>query len=173
MEMGFSEKQLMAMDKDTVIQLHFSLKGEMKKQSEELHALNEKMQLLMEQVILSNKARFGRSTEKAEITGQLHFEFVDGDTVPILNEAEAESHLEDPEPEDLLDPSLKEIRKKQKGKRAADMEGLLKGSPVTPSLASCILDEKYVSAVPLYRQELVFTDPLLKYGFTLINHICL
>ena len=124
MEMEFSEKQLMAMDKDAVIQLFLSLQGEMKKQSEELHALNEKMQLLMEQVILSNKARFGRSTEKAGIKGQLHFEFVDGDTVLILNEAEAESHLEDPEPEDLLYPSLKERRKKQKGKRAADMEGL-------------------------------------------------
>lgn len=42
----------------------------LRKVREELHASNEKMQLLMEQVILGKQNRFGRSSEKMEDSSQ-------------------------------------------------------------------------------------------------------
>ena len=41
--------------------------------TKELHASNEKMQLLMEQVILGKQNRFGRSSEKMEDTARSVF----------------------------------------------------------------------------------------------------
>ena len=47
------------------------------------------MQQMMEQLILSNKSRFGRSSEKLEDTSQIRFMEVDG-TIVFFNEAEAD-----------------------------------------------------------------------------------
>ena len=44
--------------------------------TKELRASNEKMQLLMEQVILGKQNRFGRSSEKMEDTSQMSFQEV-------------------------------------------------------------------------------------------------
>lgn len=57
------------------------------------------MQLMMEQIVLSNKNRFGRSSEKMTAPGQIRFMEVDGKIV--FNEAEAVCDLSAPEPEDL------------------------------------------------------------------------
>lgn len=40
--------------------------------------------------------------------------------------------------------------------KAAHPRGLLKGSPVSPSIAAAIMNDKYVNAVPLYRLEKEF-----------------
>ena len=91
---------------------------ELTKQTE---ALNEKMQLMMEQLILSKKNRFGRSSEKLEDPNQIRFMEVNG-TIVFFNEAEAVCDLEAPEPEEL---ELKKVRpKKQAGKRTADLSDL-------------------------------------------------
>lgn len=83
--------------------------------------MDEKMQKLMEQVILSYKARFGRSSEKMDDPQQISFTMVDGEVV-FFNEVEAEADLEAPEPDDL------EVKpkhgKKTKSKKAKDLEGI-------------------------------------------------
>ena len=89
--------------------------------TKELHASNEKMQLRMEQVILSKQNRFGRSSEKMDDTDQISFREVDGSIV-FFNEAEAVSDISVSEPEDLELRSPKQS--KRKGKKEADLSGL-------------------------------------------------
>ncbi|WP_390565944.1 IS66 family transposase [Blautia producta] len=89
--------------------------------TKELHASNEKMQLLMEQVILGKQNRFGRPSEKMDDTNQISFREVDGSIV-FFNEAEAVSDLSVSEPEDLELRSPKQS--KRKGKKEADLSGL-------------------------------------------------
>lgn len=62
--------------------------------------LNDKMQLMMEQIVLSNKSRFSRSSEKMTDPGQIRFMEVDGKIV-FFNEAEAVCGLTAPELDDL------------------------------------------------------------------------
>ena len=45
----------------------------MEKVSADLHSLDTRMQIMMEQLILANKNRFGRSSEKMEDTQQMRF----------------------------------------------------------------------------------------------------
>ena len=66
--------------------------------TKELHASNEKMQLLMEQVILGKQNRFGRSSENMDDASQISFREVDG-TIVFFNEAEAVCNLTASEPE--------------------------------------------------------------------------
>ena len=89
--------------------------------TKELHASNEKMQLRMEQVMLSKQNRFGRSSEKMDDTDQISFREVDGSIV-FFNEAEAVSDISVSEPEDLELRSPKQS--KRKGKKEADLSGL-------------------------------------------------
>ena len=84
-------------------------------------ALNDKMQLMMEQLVLSKKSRFGRSSEKMAGPGQIRFMEVDGEIV-FFNEAEAVCGLDAPEPEQLEVPTLHPVKKK--GKKEQDMSGL-------------------------------------------------
>ena len=84
-------------------------------------ALNDKMQLMMEQLVLSKKSRFGRSSEKMAGPGQIRFMEVDGEIV-FFNEAEAVCDLDAPEPDSLELQQPK--KKKQAGKREADLAGL-------------------------------------------------
>ena len=74
--------------------------------TDEVHALNEKMQLIMEQLVLANRNRFGRSSEKMADAEQICFQEVDGNIV-FFNEAEAVCDLDAPEPEDLELPKTK------------------------------------------------------------------
>lgn len=76
---------------------------------------------MREQVILENKNRFGRSSEKMSDPEQICFMEVDGNIV-FFNEVEAVCDLEASEPDNLeLNVSKK---KKQSGKKAADISGL-------------------------------------------------
>lgn len=92
----------------------------------ETKALNDKMQKMMEQLVLANNNRFGRKTEKMSDTNQICFMEVDGKIV-FFNEAEAVSDLDANEPEELAINAI--YGKKTSGKRAVDMKDfLLSGS---------------------------------------------
>ena len=53
--------------------LFLCLQDQMEELTKQTQALNDKMQLMMEQIVLSNKSRFGRSSEKMTDPGQIRF----------------------------------------------------------------------------------------------------
>ncbi len=117
----YTEEQLNSVEKPFLIQLLLQQQEQLEAITKELHASNEKMQLLMEQVILGKQNRFGRSSEKMEDTSQICFCEVDG-TIIFFNEAEAVCDLNAAEPEDLeLKPSK---QTKRRGKKEDDLSGL-------------------------------------------------
>ena len=121
MAFKYTEEQLNTVDKSLLIQLFLQQQEQLELLTKEVHETNEKMQQLMEQIILGKKDRFGRSSEKMSDEGQICFLEVDGDIV-FFNEAEAVCDLESGEPEDL---ELKPARRpKQKGKKADDISRL-------------------------------------------------
>lgn len=121
MAFKYKEEQLNKLDKELLISLFLGMQDQMEELTKQTEALNEKMQLMMEQLILSKKNRFGRSSEKLEDPNQIRFMEVNG-TIVFFNEAEAVCDLEAPEPEEL---ELKKAKpKKQAGKRAADLSAL-------------------------------------------------
>ena len=120
MAVKYTEEQLNSVDKSFLIQLLLQQQEQLEAITKELHASNEKMQLLMEQVILGKQNRFGRSSEKMEDTSQICFREVDG-TIVFFNEAEAVCDLNAAEPEDLELKSPKQP--KRKGKKEADLSG--------------------------------------------------
>ena len=121
MAVKYTEEQLNSVDKSFLIQLLLQQQEQLEAITKELHASNEKMQFLMEQVILGKQNRFGRSSEKMEDTSQICFREVDG-TIVFFNEAEAVCDLNAAEPEDLELKSLKQP--KRKGKKESDLSGL-------------------------------------------------
>ena len=82
-------------------------------QQEQLQKLNDNLEKLIEQVRLANERRFGRKSEKLDvIDGQLSlFDEAENEADPALPEVEAEDVVK----------AYK--RKKQKGKRDADLDG--------------------------------------------------
>ena len=121
MTFKYTEEQLNKLDKELLIQLFLGLQNQMEDLTKQTQALNDKMRRMMEQMILSNKNRFGRSSEKMSDPEQICFMEVDG-TIVFFNEAEAVCDLDAPEPEDLEAKAPK--KKKQAGKKAADLSGL-------------------------------------------------
>ena len=117
----FTEEQLNNADKSLLIQMILNLQDQSEALTKEVHDLNEKMQLMMEQLVLAKKNRFGRSTEKMDIPGQICFMEVDGNIV-FFNEAEYACDLDAPEPEDL--DLAKRRGRKRTGKREKDLSGL-------------------------------------------------
>lgn len=121
MAFKYAEEQLNKLDKELLVQLFLGLQDQMEELTKQTQALNDKMQLMMEQLVLSKKSRFGRSSEKMAGPGQIRFMEVDGEIV-FFNEAEAVCDLDAPEP-DSLEPQQPK-KKKQAGKREADLAGL-------------------------------------------------
>ena len=121
MAVNYTEEQLNSVDKSFLIQLLLQQQEQLNALTKELHTSNEKMQLLMEQVILGKQNRFGRSSEKMEDTSQICFREVDG-TIIFFNEAEAVCDLNAAEPDALELKSPKQP--KRKGKKEADLSGL-------------------------------------------------
>lgn len=121
MAVKYTEEQLNSVDKSFLIQLLLQQQEQLEAITKELHASNEKMQLLMEQVILGKQNRFGRSSEKMEDASQICFREVDG-TIVFFNEAEAVCDLNEAEPDDLELKSSKQL--KRKGKKESDLSGL-------------------------------------------------
>ena len=113
MAVKYTEEQLNSVDKSFLIQLLLQQQEQLEAITKELHASNEKMQLLMEQVILGKQNRFGRSSEKMEDTSQICFREIDG-TIIFFNEAEAICDLNAAEPEDLELKSPKQPKRKER-----------------------------------------------------------
>ena len=119
-----TEKQLTEYSKDAIISMYISLQeiteslrktSEM--QQEQMTALNKKIDLLLEQVALSNQRRFGRSSEKIWVDGQMELCFNEAEV--IIDSFES---IIEPELDDVYTKPVK--RKKSKGKREADLKDL-------------------------------------------------
>ena len=121
MAFKYTEEQLNKLDKELLIQLFLGLQDQMEELTKQTQALNDKMQLMMEQIVLSNKSRFGRSSEKMTDPGQIRFMELDGKIV-FFNEAEAVCDLTASEPDDLELRASK--KKKQTGKKNEDLSGI-------------------------------------------------
>ena len=128
MAVKYTEEQLNTFDKSFVIKLLLAEQEQTEKLTKEIATLNEKiasmdqkMQNLLEQIVLSNKFRFGRRSEKLEDVNQLCFTEVDGNIV-FFNEAEAEADLSIEEDEE--ETASPKRGKKRSGKREEDLAGL-------------------------------------------------
>ena len=74
MSVKFTEEQLNNLDKAMLIQLFLN-------QQEQLESIDNKMQLLLEQIADMNRHRFGRSSEKSDESNQLSFTIEDGEII--------------------------------------------------------------------------------------------
>ena len=119
MAIKYTEEQLNTVDKSFLIHLLLQQLEQLEALTKELHTTNEKMQQMMEQIILAKQNRLGRSSEKMDDYSQISFREEDGNIV-FFNEAEAVSDLDAAEPETL------EVQKqpKRKGKKDSDLTGI-------------------------------------------------
>jgi len=116
MAIEYTEEQLNHFDKATIIQLFLA-------QQSQLKDIDNKLQLVLEQIAVLNNHRFGKSSEKLDMDNQIAFLEVDGQIV-FFNEAEAIASLTEYDEEETVKPRPKKV----KGKRAQDIKGL----PVVP-----------------------------------------
>ena len=112
MAMNYTEEQLNSFSKETLVQLFLA-------QQTQLEEIDRKLQLLLEQVAVLNRKRFGRSQERMDIAEQISFLEIDGEIV-FFNEAEALASLDE---EDEM--PQKKRPKKSKGTRAAEWKAFL------------------------------------------------
>ena len=87
MEIKYTEEKLNSIDKALHIKMFLNLQNQMETLTVETKALNDKMQKMIEQLVLANNNSFGRNTEKMTDTNQICFMEVDGKIV-FFNEAE-------------------------------------------------------------------------------------
>lgn len=121
MAFKFTEEQLNTLDKSFIVNLFLQLQDQNDKLSGEIQELNKKMEVLIEQITLANKNRFGRSSEKMTDTSQICFMEVDG-TIVFFNEAEAVSDLDAEEPDTLENKPAR--KPKTVGKKETDIKDL-------------------------------------------------
>ena len=121
MAFKFTEEQLNTLDKSFIVNLFLQLQDQNDKLSGEIQELNKKMEVLIEQITLANKNRFGRSSEKMTETSQICFMEVDG-TIVFFNEAEAVSDLDAKEPDTLENKPARKA--KVVGKKETDIKDL-------------------------------------------------
>lgn len=114
MAVEYTEEQLNNFDKSTLVQLFLV-------QQSQLKDIDQKLQLLLEQVAVLNNHRYGKSSEKLDTDNQISFLEVDGNII-YFNEAEAVVSL-NPDDEDDSVPTRSKS-KKTKGRREADISGL-------------------------------------------------
>lgn len=81
MAIEYTEEQLNNFDKTTIVQLFLA-------QQSQLKDIDNKLQLVLEQVAVLNHHRFGKTSEKLDMDNQIAFLEVDGEIV-FFNEAEA------------------------------------------------------------------------------------
>lgn len=110
----YTEEQLNSIDKSLLITMFLDLQEQFEALSDKLTSMDNRMQLMMEQLVLGRQERFGRSSEKLTDHGQICFMEIDGEIV-FFNEAEAVSDPDAPEPKDLERP--KEKGKNPRAKR--------------------------------------------------------
>ena len=112
MPQTFTEEQLQKLDKEMLIQLVLHTQ-------EQFESIDRKLQLVLEQVAVSKRKQFGRSSEVLHMDQQIAFMEVDGKIV-FFNEAEAVFDLE---VETEQSKPSKRPKKKQ-GKRQEDLANL-------------------------------------------------
>lgn len=64
MAFKYTEEQLNKLDKELLIQLFLGLQDQMDELTKQTQALNDKMQLMMEQIVLSNKSIQKEKTDR-------------------------------------------------------------------------------------------------------------
>lgn len=114
MAMKYTEEQLNNFDKAVLVQLLLS-------NQEQLASIDQKLQLVLEQLASANHKRYGRSSEKLYTDHQIAFKEVD-DQFVFFNEAEAVINLDEVDYEEI--DTLKLKPGKRKGKREEDLKGL-------------------------------------------------
>lgn len=114
MAMEYTEEQLNHFDKSTLVQLFLV-------QQSQLKDIDQKLQLLLEQVAVLNNKRFGKSSEKLGVDNQICFMEVDGNIVFSMRQRLLQ-HWMNPK------KNLLKTWKEDKGKRIADIRNL----PVIP-----------------------------------------
>ena len=73
MAIKYTEEQLNSIDHGLLVQMFLNQQEQMEQLTEEVHDLNEKIQKILEQGVLGQKNRFGRSSEKMEDIDQISF----------------------------------------------------------------------------------------------------
>ncbi len=129
MAVKYTEEQLNTFDKSFIIGLLMAeqerteeLTKTVKELSDRIAAMDQRMQNVLEQIYLSDKARFGRHTERLEDDNQIRFAEVDGNIV-FFNESEVYADPSVPEPE-VPEDTPRNRGKKRSGKRDEDLSGL-------------------------------------------------
>lgn len=129
MNTKFTETQLTKLTKKDVVgmclslqQLVESLTTQCQKQEEQLKEMNQKMDLLIEQMGITQQKRFGRSTEKIDWEGQLEMLFNEAEVL-IVDKYVVEPTLEQVCPE-LDEAMTKKRTPRPKGKREEDLADL-------------------------------------------------
>jgi len=112
MAVQYTEEQLENSDKATIIQLFLV-------QQSQLKDIDNKLQLVLEQIAVLNHRRFGKSSEKLNMDNQISFFEVDGQIV-FFNEAEAIAALTEYDESETEKPRPQKV----KGKRAQDIKDL-------------------------------------------------
>ena len=64
MAFKYTEEQLNKLDKELLVQLFLGLQDQMEGLTRQTQALNDKMQLMMEQIVLSNKSSQKEKTDR-------------------------------------------------------------------------------------------------------------
>ena len=108
----YSRDELNKCSKKVIIDLFMSMQDQMT-------LMNQNIELLTKQIAILNQNRFGRSTEKLPMSGQLSLD-------DCFNEAEvmvdSSADTKEPEMEEICPNSYK--RHKSKGKREANLSGI-------------------------------------------------
>ncbi len=92
MENRFTKEQLLTFDKDILVTMILQ-------QRDSLIEMNKKLDLLLEQIRISNQARFGHSSEKVELQNQLAFCFNEAEVTVADADEIAEPTIEQVIPE--------------------------------------------------------------------------
>ncbi len=117
----FTREQLNQLDPEFLVELFLNQQERLEELTKEIQTMSRQLENLSNQLALSNRRRFGRSSERMEDPNQISFMEVDGKIV-FFNEAEAVSNLKLAEPEDL---ETKVVRKaKRTGKKEEDIKDL-------------------------------------------------
>lgn len=130
MNTKFTESQLTKFTKKDIMTMYISLQQmveslttQCQEQQNQLKKMNQKMDLLIEQMLIAKQNRFGRSTEKIDWEGQLEMLFNEAEVI-IVDKYVVEPTITQVCPEVMENEPTKKCKAKSKGKRNADLEGL-------------------------------------------------
>lgn len=128
MDHKLTENQLNRLTKKDIVMMYVSLQqlaesltAQCEMQNKQLSEMNQKMNLLIEQLGVSKQTRFGRSSEKIDLEGQLEWTFNEAE-VTIVDKYVVEPTLGQVCPEAEVETITKR-KPKLKGKRDADLQG--------------------------------------------------